>query len=262
MLLKDKIAVITGIGPGAGQATAVAFATQGAKVVIGARNEEYIQKVAGDIEAEGGVAVAIRTDLADHASCEHIVSEAVQRFGGVDILVQNGHDTGDMAMIADADVARWREAIEVNLFGALHLFKAALPSMKQRGDGRVILVNSGAANNAPPPYLASYGASKAALASLVRSIATEYGPDGIRCNSVHYGPIDGDNFRPWLAGLAEQHRRSFEEELALYCEQEFPLRYVPTAEECAGTVVYLASDLARVVTGQSLSVNGGQWFGK
>lgn len=262
MLLKDKIAVITGIGPGAGHATAVAFARQGAKVVIGARNQEFIQQVAGEIKAEGGTAAAVRTDLADRTSCEGIVTEAIRQFGGVDILVQNGHDTGDMSLIADADVERWRATMEVNLFGALNLFRACHPSMKQRGEGRVILINSGAANNAPPPHLASYGASKAALASLVRSIATEYGPDGIRCNSVHYGPIDGGNFRPWLADLARQHGRSFEEELALYCEQEFPLRYVPTAEECAGTVVYLASDLARVVTGQSISVNGGQWFGK
>lgn len=147
-----------------------------------------------------------------------------------------------------------------NLFGALSLFQACLPSMRARGDGRLIFVTSGAANNRPPGYLASYAASKAALASLVRSIAIEHGKDGIRCNGVHLGPVDGENFRPWIAGLAEQKGISFEKCFNEYLETEFPLRYVPTARECAGTVPYLASDLARVVTGQGISVNGGQWF--
>lgn len=262
MLLKDKVAVITGVGPGAGRATALAFAQQGCKVVIGARNEAYVKQVAAEIGRDGGQAAAVRVDLTDAASCMRIAEEATSRFGGVDILVQNGHDTGDMSLIMDADIDRWRATMDANLFGALHLFKACFPSMKERGDGRVILINSGASNNAPPPHLAAYGASKAALASLARSIAVEYGPDGIRCNSIHYGPIDGDNFRPWIADIARQKGRSPEAELREYCEQEFPLRYVPTPEECCGTVVYLASDLARVVTGQSISVNGGQWFGK
>lgn len=262
MLLKDKVAIITGIGPGAGRATVFAFAEQGARIVIGARNEAYLKAVATEIERSGRAVVPVCTDLGDRAACEHIVEVAIECFGGVDILVQNGHDTGDMSPVQEADTDRWRVAMEVNLFGALHLFKACYPSMKARGGGRVILINSGASNNAPPPYLASYAASKAAMASLARSIAVECGVDGIRANSVHYGPVEGGNFGPWIAELAAQHGRSVEEELALYCEQEFPLRQVPSPEECAGTVVYLASDLARVVTGQSISVNGGQWFGK
>jgi NAD(P)-dependent dehydrogenase (short-subunit alcohol dehydrogenase family) len=152
--------------------------------------------------------------------------------------------------------------MECNLFRAIFLYQACFASLKKSGDGRVIFINSGAANNAPPAYLASYGASKAALASLVRSIAVEDGQHGIRCNSVHYGPIDGNNFRPWLANLAKEKGITEEQMLAEYCEAELPLRYVPTPEECVGTAVYLASDLARVVTGQSISVNGGQWFSK
>lgn len=263
MLLQNKIAVITGIGPGSGRAIALAFADQGAKLLIGARNEAYVNEVAAEIRAKGQSAIAVRVDLGDAASCEAMVARAVSEYGGLDILLQNGHDTGDVThLVAQADIQRWRAAMEVNLFGALHLYKAGFPHLKKGGDGRVIFINSGAANNMPPEYLASYGASKAAMASLARSIAAEDGKHGIRCNSIHYGPVTGDNFGPWIAGLAKQHGRSEAEELALFCEQEMPLRYVPTPEECAGTSVYLASDLARPVTGQSISVNGGQWFAK
>jgi NAD(P)-dependent dehydrogenase (short-subunit alcohol dehydrogenase family) len=148
--------------------------------------------------------------------------------------------------------------MEVNLFGALHLVQAVTPSMKERGEGRIILMNSGASTD-PPPTLGAYAASKAALASLVRTIAVELSPHGIRANGIQLGPMTGDNFRGYLENLAREAGRSYEEELTLYNEQ-FALRYTPTTEECAGTALFLASDLARPITGQSIAVNGGKWF--
>lgn len=262
MLIKNRVAVITGIGPGMGREIALLFARNGAKLAIGARSEKFLNSVAQEIADEGYEVIAQRTDLTDRASCEAIVRAAIERFGGVDILVQNGHDTGDMNLIENADIERWKQAFDCNLFGALHLFRACLPSMKERGDGRVIFVNSGAANNRPPEYLASYAASKAAMASLVRSIAIENGKDGIRCNGVHLGPVDGENFRPWIADVARQKGVSAEQYLDEFLQAEFPLHYVPPPHECAGTVLFLASDLARVITGQAISVNGGQWLVK
>ena len=262
MLLKNRVAVITGVGPGMGRETALLFARNGAKLAIGARTETYLKKVVDEISAEGYDIVAQRTDLVDRASCEALVRTAIDKFGGVDILVQNGHDTGDMNLVENADVERWKQAFDVNLFGALYLFNACLPSMKIRGDGRVIFINSGAANNRPPECFASYAAAKAALASLVRSIAIENGKDGIRCNGVHLGPIDGDNFWPGLIDIAKQKGIGVEQYLENYVQAEFPLRYIPPPHECAGTVLFLASDLARVVTGQAISVNGGQWLVK
>lgn len=260
MLLKNRVAVVTGIGPGMGREIALSFARNGARLAIGARNIEYVNKIAVECKAEGAEVIAMRTDLTDRESCAAIAQAAIRDFGGIDILVQNGHDTGDPHLVGEADHERWRTTIDTNLFGALRLFQACLPSMSERGEGRVIFVNSGAANNRPPPYLASYAASKAALASLVRSIAIEHGKDGIRCNGIHLGPVDGANFRPWLASVAEQKGITFEKYFDEYLEAEFPLRYVPSAHECAGAVLFLASDLARVVTGQAISINGGQWF--
>ena len=182
----------------------------------------------------------------------------LERHGRVDVLVQNGHADGDYKVVTDSDPEDWRRIMEVNLFGALHLVQAVVPSMKARGDGRIVLMNSGASTD-PPPTLGAYSASKAALASLVRTIAVELGPHGIRANGIQLGPMTGDNFRGYLENLAREAGRTYEEELALYNEQ-FALRYTPTPEECAGTALFLASDLARPITGQSIAVNGGKWF--
>ena len=261
MLLENKVAVITGIGIGSGRSIAVAFAEHGARLVIGARNAAYVNEVAGEIKSKGGQVVAFPMDLSKKEDCEAIVAKAVSEFGGVDVLVQNGHTVGDYPhTVSEADPDNWRAALDVNLFGAIHLYKACFPHMKARGDGRVILINSGAANYKPPEGLSSYSASKAAMASLARSIAVEDGRHGIRANSVHYGPM-GEKFMPTVEMMVKETGRSVEEELQIYCDAELALKYLPSADESAGTAVFLASELARVVTGQSISVNGGQWFG-
>ena len=230
-------------------------------MVIGARNQAYIEEVAGEIAEAGGQVIPFPMDLAKQQDCEAIVAKAVAEFGGVDVLVQNGHTVGDYPhMVNEADPDGWRGALDVNLFGALYLYKACFPHMKAKGDGRVILINSGAANYKPPEGLSSYAASKAAMASLARSIAVEDGRYGIRANSVHYGPM-GEKFMPTIEMMVKETGRTVDEELRIYCDAELPLKYLPSAEESAGTAVFLASDLARVVTGQSISVNGGQWFG-
>lgn len=261
VLLQNKVAVITGIGPGMGRETALLFARNGASLAIGARTETMLQSVAREVEALGGQVIAHVTDLGDRGSCQGLVRAAVERFGGVDILVQNGHHAGDWKSVEDADPAFWHHMMDVNLFGALHLFQAVLPSMKERRDGRIVLINSGASNNRAPVGLSAYAASKSAMAALVRSIALECGKYGIRCNGVHLGMVDGPNLAPWIAAEAERAGKPVAEFLEGWYDDRLPLRYIPPPDECAGTVLYLASDLARPVTGQAISVNGGEWFG-
>ncbi|MBJ20704.1 MAG: SDR family NAD(P)-dependent oxidoreductase [bacterium] len=258
MLLEGKVAIVTGIGPGLGREIALLYAREGADLAIAARHQERLAAVAGEIEALGRSVIAIATDITDRRACEALVEAALERFRRVDILVQNGHYDGDYKPLGESDPQDWRDILEVNLFGALHLVQAVIPSMRERGDGRIVLVNSGASTD-PPPTLGAYAASKAALASLVRTIAVELGPDGIRANGIQLGPMDGENFRLYLEDLAAAAGRTYEEELAVYNEQ-FALRYTPTTEECAGTALFLASEHARPITGQSIAVNGGKWF--
>lgn len=259
MLVEGKVAVITGIGPGMGREIALALAREGASLAIGARSEARLKEVAAEIEALGRPVLYQATDLTSRESCRRLVDAALARFAGVDILIQNGHDPGDGKLVEDADPDVWRRNLECNFFGALHLVQACLPSMKQRGDGRIILVNSGGAFQ-PPPGLASYSAGKAAMASLVRSLAIELGRFGIRANGVHLGMVEGENVDGWIRDQAQQQGKDVETLRHEFATQRYPIQHIPTPQECAGAVLFLASDLARAITGQAMMVNGGEYF--
>jgi NAD(P)-dependent dehydrogenase (short-subunit alcohol dehydrogenase family) len=262
-LVEGKVAIVTGIGPGMGKEIALLLARNGARLVIGARSAATVDETAEEIREFGGEVVTQRVDLTDHTSCAAIVDKAVEVYGGVDIVVQNGAMIGDFKSVEDADLDVWRQLYEANCLSAVALYKAALPSLKASGDGRIILINSGAANNRAPHGLAPYAASKGALAALVRSIALEGGAYGIRCNGVHLGGIDGENHRSWIEDIAApSYGMTTEQFLEMRYNEYLPLRHIPTAEESAGVVLFLASDLARPITGQAISVNGGEWFAK
>jgi NAD(P)-dependent dehydrogenase (short-subunit alcohol dehydrogenase family) len=255
-LLGGKVALVTGIGPGMGRSIALRFAEHGARVVLAARNESYLKEVADEVRARGSEPLAVPTDIADAAQCARLVDAALARFGGVDVFVQNGHHAGDWKSVADAAPRDWRAVMDVNFFGALELSQRLIPSMVQRGGGRIILVNSGAAIR-NPATMGAYAASKAALASLARTLANEVGHSGILVNSLTLGPVAGENQARFIASddtdAASRQRLLDEKGKAL------PLGHIPTPDECSGAVLFLASPLAAAITGQNLVVNGGQW---
>jgi NAD(P)-dependent dehydrogenase (short-subunit alcohol dehydrogenase family) len=257
MFDEGKVAIITGVGPGMGRSIALGFARHGVDVVLAARQRHHIEAVAQEVRHTGREPLVVPTDITDAEACRSLVNATVERFGGIDILVQNAHHEGDWAAVADADAASWRRIFDVNLYGALHLVQAVIPSMRERGAGAVVLVNSGAVLS-NPPNLGAYSASKAALAALARTLAIEAGPWGIRVNGVFLGGIMGDN----ILHAAEHQSATMGISVEEWLERRaatLPLRHLPTPDECAGAVLFLCSDLAAAVTGQHLSVNGGQW---
>jgi NAD(P)-dependent dehydrogenase (short-subunit alcohol dehydrogenase family) len=251
------VAIVTGIGPGMGRSIAVGFAERGVDVVLAARRQERLDAVADEIRALGRDPLVVPTDITDRDACGRLVAATVERFGGVDVLVQNGHHEGDWQPVVDADPESWRAIFEVNLFSAVHLVHHVVPQMRTRGGGSIVLVNSGAALR-NPISMGAYSTSKAALATLTRTLALEVGQWGIRVNGAYLGPVLGENLERLGAGAAAASGVTLDDWLGVK-STEMALGFVPTADQCAGSILFLASDLAQPVTGQHLSVNGGQW---
>jgi NAD(P)-dependent dehydrogenase (short-subunit alcohol dehydrogenase family) len=255
---EGEVAVITGVGPGMGRSIALGFAARGVDVVLAARRKERLDAVADEVRALGREPLVQTTDLSDRDSCHALIDATLARFGRVDILVQNGHHEGDWQPATTADPDVWRGIFEINFFGALHLAQRAIPVMREQGRGSIVLVNSGAAVR-NPPTMGAYSASKAALASLTRTLALEVGGWGIRVNGVFLGPVAGENLFRMGKGAASAEGSDFEQWLETKAH-EMPLGTIPTPDECAGAVLFFCSELAAPITGQHLAVNGGQWI--
>lgn len=254
---EGKVAVVTGVGPGMGRSIAVGFAGHGVEVVLAARRPETLEAVAAELRRAGRDPLVVPTDITDPDACGRLVQAAVNRFGRLDFLVQNAHHEGDWTAVAEADPASWRSILDVNLFGALNLVGPAVEAMRRGGGGSIVLVNSGAIM-LTPPALGAYTASKAALAALARTLAVEVGPSGIRVNGVVLGAVDGENILHAAERAGAAAGLSVEEWIEAR-KASIPLRSIPSPDDCAGAVLFFCSDLAKAVTGQHLSVNGGQW---
>lgn len=257
-LLAGKVALVAGIGPGLGMETARAFAAQGAAVVLMARREAALRDACSRIEAEGGRAAIHAGDVSDPAACEGAVAHAEKVFGGLDILVANAFFQGEQAPPTETSLEDWRQVLEVNLLGPLSLARAAAPRMAARGGGSVIMVASNQVWEVVPGFSA-YAASKAALVNLTRHLAAELGAEGIRVNAVHPGLIMGEPARGYIRFLAQQ--QGVDEEAAYrQIAGRAALNHIAGPDEMAGALVFFASDLSRVVTGQSLGVDAGVLF--
>jgi NAD(P)-dependent dehydrogenase (short-subunit alcohol dehydrogenase family) len=245
--LDSKIAIITGAASGIGRATARRVAAEGARTVVADLNGAGAKQVADEISAAGGEAIAVQADLGDNDSARAMVEAAVTAYGGLDILHNNAAATRLAATedrpVSAADPAVWDETMRVNLRGALVAIQAAVPHMIARGGGSVINTASGAGLTGDLRNPA-YGASKAALISLTRYVATEFGKQGIRCNAISPGFI----VIPEKAGREAV-------EVTMLRHHLTPRLGRP--EDIAALVVFLASDESAFITGQNICVDGG-----
>jgi meso-butanediol dehydrogenase/(S,S)-butanediol dehydrogenase/diacetyl reductase len=248
MRLDGKVALVTGGGSGIGAATARRFAAEGAAVVVTGRREEPLQVIAQDV---GG---AVAGDTADPADVERAVAAAVDRFGGVDVLVAAA-GISPAGGIVDIPVEDWRRTFATNLDGPMLMARAVIPQMVGRGGGSIVLVSSTAALAAAPAS-AAYDISKAAVVALARAIAVDYGPQGVRANAVLPGWVRTPMADRSMAAMGANKGLSRDDAYALATSQ-VPLRRPATAEELADCCLFLASDEARYVSGTSLVADGG-----
>jgi NAD(P)-dependent dehydrogenase (short-subunit alcohol dehydrogenase family) len=259
MLLEGKKAIVTGVGPGLGRAAALALAREGATVALVARSEDRLGAIAAEIEAAGGRAVAIPGNVTKVEDCERVAETAVAQLGGLDILVNSAFRGDVFQPFADVDLGQWRKIFEVNLWGALQLTQACVPALRADGGGSVVMVASMSARKIRPNE-AGYAASKAALLTATKSLAAELGPDHVRVNAVVPGWIWGPNVQLYVDWQSSDRGISREEVIA-EITAAIPLGEIPPQEDIAEAIVFFASPMARVITGQSLDVNGGEYFG-
>jgi NAD(P)-dependent dehydrogenase (short-subunit alcohol dehydrogenase family) len=258
MLLKDKVGIVSGVGPGLGREIALAFAREGAAVVLGARTESYLETVRAEIDGLGGHAAAVVTDITDRAQCERLVDSARDAFGRVDVLVHNAFAPDVFQPFESVDLDAWRHIMDVNLFGSLQLTKAAIPTMKAQGAGSIVFVNSMIVRKILP-LQGGYATSKGALLTAAQVLAKELGPHHIRVNSIVPGWMWGPSVQGYFRMMEQQTGRPNQEQYDEIAAQ-IPLGEIPPDEDCANAAVFFASDLSSVVTGQALDVNGGEVF--
>lgn len=187
--LAGKIVVVTGAGRGIGRAIAMAFAEAGASVSCAARTLGEVEAAAAAITARGGSALALRADVTDAASVENMIAKTVAHFGALDMLVVNAGVNLSKATVEDSDPAAWRATIDTNLTGAYHCARAAIPHLKRRGAGKIIMIGSGVGHRGPATRSA-YACSKAGLWMLTRVLAQELQAFNISVNEVMPGPVD------------------------------------------------------------------------
>ena len=194
MQLKDKVAIITGSGRGIGRAIAIAYAAEGARVVIAARNTTQLDEVAAEIAANDGEVLAVPTDVQARSEVENLVQETVDHFGRIDILVNNAGINPRGPFLESTD-EEWEQGWQINVMGVVYCCRAALPVMQQQGSGNIINVGSGM-GQVGRSNLSVYCASKAALHGLTQSIAEEVWEDGIIANVLIPGPVKTELSKP------------------------------------------------------------------
>jgi 3-oxoacyl-[acyl-carrier protein] reductase len=243
--LSGRVAIVTGAGQGMGRAVAVALAARGAAVVVNDLNAASAEAVAAELRATGTAAVAIRADVVDAAAVRGMVEQAVARFGGVQILINNAGVLRP-TRVAEIAEAEWDWVIGVNLKGTFLCSQAVLPAMKAAGWGRIVNFSSTAGKNVSTVGGAHYTAAKAGILGFTRHLAKEVAADGITVNAVCPGLID-----------TEMVRATIDEARTAAYARSFPIARLGRPEEVAELVAFLASERAAYITGASLDINGG-----
>ena len=248
--LKGKVALITGGSEGIGKAAAEVLAEEGAKVVIIARRPEVLEAAAAGIRAKGGTVLAIAADVTDAQAIERFVAEAVAHFGRLDIVVNNAGTSSAKAFQSATDEV-WQEDLDLKLFAAIRVTRAAIPHLRKQGGGRIINITT-VSGKQPGAKSVPTSVSRAAGIALTKALSKEFAADNILVNTVTVGVFKS----------GQQERAAARQNLML--DQHYdnlgksvPLGRIGEAREAANVIAFLASEAASYVTGASVNVDGG-----
>jgi 3-oxoacyl-[acyl-carrier protein] reductase len=244
MRLQNRVAVITGGAQGIGRAIALRMGREGANVVVADFQGNKAETVANEVRAFGGDAIAVEVDVASEPSVKRLADQTFQRFGRIDILV---NDAGVYlkAPVVSKSEDDWDHTLDVNLGGNFLCTRAFVPAMRKQKSGRIVSIASSIAHNGAIGF-ADYAASKAGIIGFVKALARELGPDGITVNAICPGSANTD--------MPRRHRT---EEETMARLRATPLGHVLEPEDIAGPILFLASDAAAYITGQAYNINCG-----
>lgn len=245
-LLKDKTAIVTGASSGIGREAAFLLASHGASVVIAARSAGPLEAVADKIRRQGGQAAAVAGDVRDAGLHSELVDIATERFGGLDIALNNAGTLGEMGPVADVSDKGWRETVDANLTSAFLASRVQLPALEKR-KGSLIFTSTFVGHLLGFPGMAAYGASKAGVIGLMRVIAVEYAARGVRVNAILPGGVD--------TPMGQQGAGS--PEGVEFVKSIHAMKRIAGPGEIAQAALFLASDMSSFVTGSTLLVDGG-----
>ncbi len=241
--MSSKVIIVTGASSGIGRATAVAFAKRGMKLVLAARRAEDGAETVAMVEAAGGEAIFVPTDVTQAAQMEALVTKTLETFGRLDAAFNNA-GSGSPSALTELTESAWDYEIAVNLKSVWLGLKYQIPAMLRTGGGAIVNTSSQGAILGVPNY-AAYGAAKGGVISLTRAAAAEYASQGIRVNSVSPGAVKTDL---WAAAPPD---------MLAEVAAGIPLKRIGAPEDIAETVVWLCSDAAAFITGQNIVADGG-----
>ena len=255
-MLQRKRVLITGVGTGLGKEVARQCLEDGAKITIGARTVANLEAVAAELDPGGERVEIVAMDIGKVADCQNIVARAEARFGGIDAVIQVAAYEMAWGGVEDADFEHWRKAFDINVIACMELVRAAKPAMVRSGGGAVILIGSQSMYEEQLPQM-GYAASKGALQTAMFYMAKDLGPENIRVNMVVPSWMWGPPVQMWVEMTAKGENLP-EDVVKARITDNIPLGDIVPDEEVANAAVFFASDRAKMISGQTLMVNGGE----
>jgi NAD(P)-dependent dehydrogenase (short-subunit alcohol dehydrogenase family) len=255
-LLNGKVVVISGVGPALGTTLAHRCASDGADLVLAARTASRLDDLAKEIIDTGRRAVPVCTDITDDEQVKSLVESTLEAYGRIDVLINNAFRVPSMKPLANTTFQHIRDAIELTVLGALRLTQAFTPALAE-SKGSVVNVNSMVIRHSQAKY-GAYKMAKSALLAMSQSLATELGEQGIRINSVAPGYIWGDTLKSYFSHQAGKYGTTVDQIYEATAVNS-DLKRLPTEDEVASAILFLASDLSSGITGQTLDVNCGEY---